>query len=287
MPTPLVTEESLTKSFSQDYYASRFAAEIVNTLTNFLFFYLAYAGIQSCIKHGHDTVFLVTYIGYALVGVGSFLFHATLKCAFSLFFLGLTLAASLSQGFNSRSEALPLIRSFSSDPMQLVDELSMIYTTCLMCYATFSYSRSRLFRFYLALALVSLAIFITLYYHYLENPTFHQIAYAMLTAIVLFRSMYVMECTLLPSWKNSEEKYQIRHDGKYMSDEERKISMWEDQRDKRILETMWIMIGYGLSVFLGGFAIWALDRQYCSELRLWRRELGLPWGIVLEGHGWW
>jgi hypothetical protein len=42
--------------------------------------FLAAKGIRNCIKHGHDTVFLVAFIGYLLVGSGSFLFHATLKC---------------------------------------------------------------------------------------------------------------------------------------------------------------------------------------------------------------
>ena len=30
-------------------------------------------------KQGHDTVFIVGYFGYFLVGVGSFMFHTTLK----------------------------------------------------------------------------------------------------------------------------------------------------------------------------------------------------------------
>jgi hypothetical protein len=47
------------------------------------------------------------------------------------------------------------------DPMQLVDELSMIYTACLMCYATFSFSQSRVFRQFLAGGLISTAAFIT------------------------------------------------------------------------------------------------------------------------------
>lgn len=47
------------------------------------------------------------------------------------------------------------------DPMQLVDELSMIYTACLMCYATFSFSKSQAFRQVLGTGLVSLAAFIT------------------------------------------------------------------------------------------------------------------------------
>ncbi|EHK96863.1 putative Alkaline ceramidase 3 [Glarea lozoyensis 74030] len=94
-------------------------------------------------------------------------------------------------------------------PMQLVDELSMIYTACLMCYATFSFSQSRTVRRVLGTSLLSLAVFITLYYHYLQDPVFHQNAFAIITAVVLFRSI------------------------------------------------------------------------------VWRRKIGLPWGILLEGHGWW
>lgn len=64
----------------EDYYATIYSAEIVNTLTNLLFQYLAFKGIYSCIKNKHDPIFLVTFVGYLLVGTGSFLFHATLKC---------------------------------------------------------------------------------------------------------------------------------------------------------------------------------------------------------------
>lgn len=171
--------------------------------------------------------------------------------------------------------------------MQLVDELSMIYTTCLMCYATFSYSRSRLFSQILALFLIFLAIFITLYYHYLQDPVFHQNAYAILTAIVLLRAMWVMEFTLRPSLKQSESEYRLQHGGRSMNKEQQDVSRWKDGRDRMILGTMWVMIAYGLITFLGGFAIWGLDNVYCSNLRVWRREMGLPWGILLEGHGWW
>lgn len=42
--------------------------------------YLSAKGIENCLAHGHGTVFMISYIGYLLVGSGSFLFHATLKC---------------------------------------------------------------------------------------------------------------------------------------------------------------------------------------------------------------
>ncbi|KAA8566785.1 hypothetical protein EYC84_009885 [Monilinia fructicola] len=141
----------------EDYYATIYSAEIVNTLTNLLFIWLCIKGTRNC--------------------TGSFLFHSTLKY-----------------------------------PMQLVDELSMIYTTCLMCYATFSFSQSRIFRQVLAFSLVFLSVFITLYYHYLQDPDFHQNAFALLTTIVLFRSMYVMEVNIRPSLRKKYATTELSHE---------------------------------------------------------------------------
>jgi dihydroceramidase len=163
----------------------------------------------------------------------------------------------------------------------------MIYTTCLMCYASFSYSRSVSYRIFLALFLSALAVFITLYYHYLQNPVFHQNAYALLTAIVLVRSMYTMEVKLRPSRRHTTEEDRLERKRQGLPVLSKERQHYENVRDLKILKTMWFMVGYGLSVFLGGFAIWNLDNYFCSTIRVWRRELGLPWGILLEGHGWW
>ncbi|OJD38771.1 alkaline ceramidase [Diplodia corticola] len=230
-------------------------AEIINTLTNLLFIYLAFKGINNCLRNEHDGIFLVTFVGYLVVGTGSFLFHSTLKY-----------------------------------PMQLVDELSMIYTTCLMFYATFSYGRSRAYAQALGLFLVALAAFITGYYHYLQDPAFHQNMYALLTAVVLFRSIYIMEVRLRPTLKAEEKAAASAAAVANGNDAAAAVpgeKQRRDARDTEILRTMWLMIGTGLSVFLGGFAIWTLDNELCGTLRRWRRDVGLPWGILLEGHGWW
>ncbi|KKY27591.1 putative alkaline ceramidase [Phaeomoniella chlamydospora] len=228
----------------EDYYATHYIAEIVNTFTNFLFVWLAAKGARMCIKHGHDRIFLIAYIGYFMVGWGSFWFHATLKY-----------------------------------PLQLVDELSMIYTTCLMVYGSFGYSRSETFKTILAISLIGLAAFITLYYHYLQDPAFHQNAYAILTAIVLVRSMFIMEFALRPSLRGS-----AAHSKAGNSDAEQRR---ENARDHTILIKMWQLVGFGLTIFLSGFGVWNLDNIFCSSLRRWRHEWGLPWGILSEGHGWW
>ncbi|KAK9564704.1 alkaline ceramidase ydc1, variant 2 [Aspergillus fumigatus] len=236
----------------EDYYATIYSAEIVNSMTNLLFMWLGFKGIQSCRRYGHDTIFQVAFYGYLVVGAGSFLFHSTLKY-----------------------------------PMQLVDELSMIYTTCLMCYASFSYSRPLGFRIVLAVALTSLAVFITLYYHYLQDPVFHQNAYALLTIVVVLRSMYTMEVTLRPSLRHSTEEDRLARQKKDLPVLSKERQHYENVRDVRTLKTMWFMVAYGLAMFLGGFFIWTLDNRFCPTLRRWRRAVGLPWGLFLEGHGWW
>lgn len=65
---------------SQDYYATPYVAEIVNTLTNSFFVYLGAKGIYNTLKEGHEKIFLTTFCGYLLVGTGSIFFHMTLKC---------------------------------------------------------------------------------------------------------------------------------------------------------------------------------------------------------------
>lgn len=104
--------------------------------------YLGIKGVRNCLKHGHDTVFMVTFLGYLAVGTGSFMFHSTLKCK------------------SVRRLNLTYINGHI-DPWQLVDELSMIYTTCLMCYACFSFNQTRRFCQTLAAGLTALCIFIT------------------------------------------------------------------------------------------------------------------------------
>lgn len=162
----------------------------------------------------------------------------------------------------------------------------MIFTTLLICYVIFSHTKSGRYAFTLATALVSLAIFITLYYHYLQDPVFHQRAYAILTVVVLARSVYVMESNLRPSLRRSEEDFRRRY-RKSMTADQKEVSRLDDRRNTRILTTMWLLILVGLTTFLCGFGIWQLDRILCPRLRSWRHQIGLPWGIVLEGHGWW
>lgn len=83
--------------------------------------------------------------------------------------------------------------------MQLADELPMIYTTCIMVFATFGYGKSSSMRKLIGFGIVSLAAWITGYYVTSKDPVFHQVAYAALTCAVVFRGMYIMSSQLRPA----------------------------------------------------------------------------------------
>lgn len=217
-----------------------------------MFWYCAWEGLKSCRKNGHDTVFSVAYFGYFLVGFGSFMFHTTLKY-----------------------------------PWQLVDELNMIYTTCLMGYASMSYARSVTFRVWLALGSIAFCAAITVYYHYVQDPLFHQNVYAAMTIWLVFKSAYQMETNLRPKWRQSTESDRVAKEKKGIPVPTKEEQEYTNKRDMAILRTMWIMVVWGVSVFVGGFGLWAIDNFCCETLRSWRRELGMPWGFFLEGHAWW
>lgn len=217
-----------------------------------MFWYCAYKGIRSCRRNGHAKVFEYGYFGYLAVGAGSFLFHSTLKY-----------------------------------PWQLVDELNMIYTTCLMIYANLEYNRSTQLRVLLASTCVIFCAFVTAYYHYLQDPVFHQNVYGIMTAWLVFRSAYQMEISLRPRWRHSLESDRVAKEKKGLPVLTREEQQRQNELDLDILRKMWYLVAWGLFVFLTGFALWGIDNVCCGTLRTWRRTIGLPWGALLELHGWW
>jgi dihydroceramidase len=134
--------------------------------------------------------------------------------------------------------------------MQLVDELSMINTTLMMYFATFAYGKSKRYSVLIAAFLIGIAITITYVYHYLQEPKFHQNAYAVLTSIVLGRSVYLMETRLRTT-------------------------------DEKAVKQLWQLVGWGFFNFGVGFVLWTGDRFFCDHLIAARRAIGLPWGFLL------
>jgi dihydroceramidase len=148
----------------EDYNMTYYCAELVNTVTNLMFLYLGYTGIRNCLKYSEPPIFILAYLGYTVVGIGSMAFHATLKYE-----------------------------------MQLADELPMIYTVCIMGVATFSYNRSRLFSAGVAALFIFIGWAITAYYLNSKDPVFHQVAYALMTCWIVYTGIYDMQYRLRPA----------------------------------------------------------------------------------------
>lgn len=156
-----------------------------------------------------------------------------------------------------------------------------------MIYASLSYNQSNQKRILLGLGLTLFCALITIYYHFVQDPTFHQTVFALLTIFIVVKSAWTMEKTLRPSLRKSTEKDRLAAQKRGEIVKSKIQQDYENERDLKILKSMWVFVVFGVSVFLGGFALWNIDNEACSTLRVWRRAIGMPWGFFLELHGWW
>lgn len=216
----------------ENYVVSPYIAEWSNTISNGCFVILALYTTYCSIRNGLEFRFHLIGFGFALVGVGSWLFHMTLQYRY-----------------------------------QLLDELPMIYATCIPTWSLLCETRdtlnpnSRISNVTLrrqvkvGLYLTTFVFVLTLIYLITKIPEIHQTVYGAFTIIVVLLS------------------------GKYTHDYVR------DDLARRCMYQCMIL---GMVFFSLGFIFWNLDNQLCS---LWihiRREwLKLPLGVFLELHGWW
>ncbi|EEQ38575.1 putative alkaline ceramidase [Clavispora lusitaniae] len=203
----------------ENYVVSPYIAESLNTVTNAGFIALASFAIYNAHKNKVEFRFVLSAFGFLLVGIGSWWFHMTLRYEY-----------------------------------QLLDELPMIYATCIPFWSVFSEFRSTRSSWAVGVGIFTAANILTAVYLHFKDPTIHQAGYALLNVGIIIES--------------------IRLTQKHIHDaaEARKMNR--------------TMI-FGVSIFLLGYFLWNLDIHLCESARSKRREWGMPYGFVLEGHGWW
>lgn len=81
-----VPQDTPAHAGPQDYNITYYCAETINTATNLGFIFLGIKGLRDVIKHSHSRAFILAWLGYIVVGLGSTAFHATLKCEDTPFF---------------------------------------------------------------------------------------------------------------------------------------------------------------------------------------------------------
>lgn len=198
---------------------SPYIAEALNTTTNSVFILIALWFIYTVISQKLERRFILTGLGFALVGVGLWLFHMTLRYQH-----------------------------------QLLDELPMIYATCIPCWSAFSEFQLKRKSWYIGAIIFFASNLLTSIYLYLKDPTIHQTAYGLLNAIIVYKSMRLSQNAITKSLD-------------------------------RIL--LYVTVAKGIFLFGFGFLLWNIDNHYCEIARSTRRSWGMPYGFVLEGHGWW
>lgn len=203
----------------ENYVVSPYVAEALNTVTNAGFIALAIYAIVLAMRNKLEKRFILTGYGFLLVGVGSWLFHMTLQYEY-----------------------------------QLLDELPMLYATCIPFWSAFSEFKDRRGSFMVGFYLFVTVGFLTGVYLWFQDPTIHQVVYALLNVGLIIRSVILTKTHV------------------------------KDAKSARQLNTTMIL---GIVLFLFGYILWNLDVHFCDSVRAARRDWGMPYGFVLEGHGWW
>lgn len=137
---------------------------------------------------------------------------------------------------------------------QLLDELPMIYATCIPFWSVFSEFKSSRDSVMIGIGIFMAANLLTVIYLYVKDPTLHQAAYGFLNFLIIMKS--------------------FRLSNKYVKS--------DTARSNLNLTMLW-----GVGLFLFGYILWNLDIHLCSGVRKVRRDIGMPYGFLLEGHGWW
>lgn len=203
----------------ENYTVSRYIAEFFNTTTNLVFVFLSLYGIRNTYQNDMPFRFIVAYAAVMFIGFGSWCFHMTLQYE-----------------------------------MQLLDELPMIYGACILAWHIFEVYPENRYGVWLPLALVGYSGFVTWSYLIIKNPVFHQVSYAILVFIIVYRSTSLVRN--LP--KGAPEKRQLS-----------------------------LLLKLAASGFLGAFFVWNIDNQFCEQLRSWRSTVPLMVGAISELHGLW
>lgn len=203
----------------ENYVVTPYIAEAINTISNSVFILLAGYAMWSSLRNKLEIRFFLISFGFALVGVGSWLFHMTLKYEF-----------------------------------QLLDELPMIYATCIPMWSVFSEGVTTKKSITIGTSVLVGANLLTAVYLYFKDPTIHQVAYALLNVFIVGRSYHLT------------------------------LKFVDDAKARQQLYTTMLR---GIGTFLLGYFLWNLDVHFCNGWISLRRSIGMPYGFFFELHGWW
>jgi len=228
---PFWGEHTATVDWCETNYAvCRFIAEFWNTTSNLALILPALFGIAVFFKYPFEKRFLFAWLSLLTVGVGSWCFHMTLRY-----------------------------------DMQLLDELPMIWGSCIFLYCTLEVKTPRFYNHLAILLLIVYSLVVTFIYIFLNIPVIQNIVYGFLAVLAALRMFYLAFST----GRTDERKIYGMH-----------ISADQRRQMQRIV------VFSGL-IYLGGFVLWNIDNVFCAQLTAIKRWIGPALAPFFEFHALW
>ncbi|KAF7663044.1 hypothetical protein LDENG_00219960 [Lucifuga dentata] len=198
----------------ENYTISFYIAEFWNTVSNLIMIIPPLCGAIHTLLRGLEFRYICSFLGLAAVGVGSWCFHMTLLYE-----------------------------------MQLLDELPMIYSTCVFVYCLCEcFKQEKTSSYFLILVLLIFSVTVTVVYLQWKEPVFHQVMYGVLVACLVIRSIYIV--TWVYPWLRA-------------------------------------LCYISIVIFMLGFLLWNIDNIFCDSLRATRQMLPPGVGVLTQFHAWW
>ncbi|XP_077988131.1 alkaline ceramidase 3-like [Glandiceps talaboti] len=197
----------------ENYDVTYYIAEFWNTVSNLAMIVPPLVGAVHAALDGLERRYVLIHLSLLAVGIGSWFFHMTLLYE-----------------------------------MQLLDELPMIWGTCVMVYCmSESHSPPRSHNYLLGAILTVYATIVTIAYLHIKDPVFHQWAYGILAGFLTLSGFYFMV------YKGGSKP---------------------------------LALTAGIT-YLAGFILWNIDNIYCDKLRYLRGNMISPLRPMTQLHGWW
>jgi len=197
-----------------NYTVTVWIAEFWNTVSNLaMIIPPIYALLTSATQL--ERRYVLSYLMLLLVGIGSWMFHMTLRYS-----------------------------------MQLLDELPMIFATCVFIYTLAQIKEDPgKQNWKLAGLLVFYSVTFVAIYMVETNPLIHEFMYGFLVVILILQSGY-LACTL------------------------------QDPMRSKLLVV-------GMVMYAMGFLLWNIDNHFCSHLQNFRARNSPSIGVFSQLHAWW
>ncbi|KAF2229593.1 alkaline phytoceramidase [Viridothelium virens] len=137
---------------------------------------------------------------------------------------------------------------------QMSDDLSMFFCTGIVLYRITTSSLNPSQRLVMGVAL-SLSLGAISWYHVISNESLvHPVTFGLMINIVGLKTRAIIR---------------------------------ERISDRQIRRAVHRLELSGAVSFISGFILWVIDRLFCERLKHLRSTVGVPWGFLLELHGWW